>query len=68
MVIQLDLNPPIADLELEASGNGYIFVDNVEFARSKIIATTTNDNLNFVITTGEGYWKLGGTTGVVIRS
>jgi len=54
-----------ADLELEASGNGYIFVDNVEFQRSKIIATTTNDNLNFA-STGTGYWKLGGTTGVVI--
>ena len=54
-----------SDLELEASGNGYIFVDNVEFQRSKIIATTTNDNLTFS-STGDGYWKFGGTTGVVI--
>ena len=54
-----------SDLQLEASGNGYIFVDNVEFQRSKIIATTTNDNLTFS-STGDGYWKFGGTTGVVI--
>jgi len=54
-----------ADLELEASGNGYVFVDDIEFQRSKIIATTTNDNLTFS-STGDGYWKLGGTTGVVI--
>ena len=54
-----------ADLELEASGNGYVFVDDIEFQRSKIIATTTNDNLTFS-STGDGYWQLGGTTGVVI--
>ena len=54
-----------SDLELEASGNGYIFVDNIEFQRSKIITTTTNDNLN-LNSAGDGYWKFGGTTGVVI--
>jgi len=54
-----------SDLELRTLGNGYVFAGDLEFQNSKIIATTTNDHLNFN-SSGDGYWQIGGTTGVVI--